>query len=208
VNGDTFPQVICDTMRRIDSQDEYTMNSSMLKGLAIGAVLATAGGAIAGYNMVGGNLTSSAVTAVPTHADVLNVVAATETFSVPREVCRDVAVTKQKPVKDEHQVVGTVAGAVIGGVIGNQIGGGSGKKIATVAGAVGGGYAGNKIQEHHQANNTYTTTESRCSTVSDSAERIVGYDVTYRIGDEQGKVRMDRDPGSQIPLVDGKLALN
>jgi uncharacterized protein YcfJ len=185
------------------------MNSSMLKGLAAGAVLATAGGAIAGYNMVGGSLISStAVAPVPTHAEVLNVVAATETYSVPREVCQDVEVTKQKPVKDEHQVVGTVAGAVIGGVIGNQIGGGSGKKIATVAGAVGGGYAGNKIQERHQANNTYTTTETRCSTVSDSIERIIGYDVTYRIGDQEGQVRMDREPGSEIPLVDGELALN
>jgi uncharacterized protein YcfJ len=59
-----------------------------------------------------------------------------------------------------------------------------------------------------QANNTYTTTESRCKTVSDSSEKVIGYDVTYRIGDEQGQVRMDRDPGSQIPLVNGELALN
>jgi uncharacterized protein YcfJ len=185
------------------------MNGSMLKGLAIGAVLATAGGAIAGYNMVGGgNLIGSVPDPVPTHADVLSVVAATETVSVPREVCQDVEVTRQKPVKDEHQIVGTVTGAVVGGVIGNQVGSGKGKKVATVAGAVGGGYAGNKIQEHIQANNTYTTTEKQCSTVRDTAERVVGYDVTYRIGDQQGQVRMDRDPGSRIPLIDGELALN
>jgi len=206
------------------------MNGSMLKGLIIGAVVATAGGAIAGYNMVGGSLiggstaapdlpgeertatvapaSATRVAPVPTHAEVLRVVAATESYQVPREVCEDVPVTRQKPVKDEHQVVGTVAGAVIGGVIGNQIGGGSGKKIATVAGAVGGAYAGNKIQERHQAGSTYATTETQCQTVYDSAERTIGYDVTYRIGAQEAQVRMDRDPGSRIPLVNGELALN
>jgi uncharacterized protein YcfJ len=196
-------------------QETQKMNSSMLKGLVIGGVIATAGGAIAGYNMVsggsvgfGGSLADSVEVAAPTHADVLRVIAATETYSIPREVCEDVQVTRQKPVNDEHQVVGTVAGAVIGGVLGNQVGGGSGKKIATVAGAIGGGYAGNKVQEQHQANSTYTTTERQCSTVTDSADRIIGYDVTYRIGEQQGQVRMNRDPGSEIPLVNGELALN
>jgi uncharacterized protein YcfJ len=225
------------------------MNGSMLKGLVIGAVVATAGGAIAGYNLAGGNfgavvpeaapeITTVAPTStpetpavairetaapaaaaspartparaapVPTHAEVLRVVAATERYQVPREVCEDVTVTRQKPVKDEHQVVGTLAGAVIGGVIGNQVGGGSGKKVATVAGAVGGAYAGNKIQERHQANNTYSAIESRCQTVYDSAERTIGYDVTYRIGDQQGNVRMPHDPGSRIPLINGALAMN
>jgi uncharacterized protein YcfJ len=225
------------------------VNGSMLKGLVIGAVVATAGGAIAGYNMAGGSfigaapivapelpkdaapvtptvpaLTTAPATAtpaanaptvpahrpapVPTHADVLKVIAATESHQVPREVCEDVAVTRQKPVQDEHQVVGTIAGAVIGGVIGNQIGGGKGKKVATVAGAVGGAYAGNKIQERQQANNTYAATENRCRTVYDTAERTIGYDVTYRLGDEQGQVRMDRNPGSRIPLVNGQLAIN
>ncbi|MBX3707187.1 MAG: glycine zipper 2TM domain-containing protein [Pseudomonadales bacterium] len=180
------------------------MDKSMIKGLVIGAVIATAGGAVAGYNMIGGGFAPPP----PTHAEVLNVVPATRTVSVPREVCEEVPVTRQKPVKDEHQVIGTVAGAVIGGVLGNQVGGGSGKKVATVAGAAAGGYAGNKIQERVQENNTYTAMETRCNTVSDSKEEVIGYDVTYRIGDQQGQVRMDRDPGAEIPLVDGELALN
>ena len=69
-----------------------------------------------------------------------------ETIRTPREVCKDVAVTRQKPVQDEHRIAGTAVGAVVGGLLGNQIGGGTGKKIATVAGAVGGGYAGNQVQ--------------------------------------------------------------
>jgi hypothetical protein len=86
-----------------------------------------------------------------------------------------------------------------GGLLGNQIGGGTGKKIATVAGAVGGGYAGNKVQEGMQERDTYTTTQTRCNTVNDISDKVVGYDVRYSLDGKEGKVRMDRDPGNQIP---------
>lgn len=176
------------------------MNKSMLTGLVVGAVIATAGGAFAGYSVLANK--------TPTHAEVTRVTAVTETVKTPREVCQDVPVTRQKPVQDENRVLGTVAGAVVGGLLGNQVGGGSGKKIATVAGAAAGGYAGNKTQERMQANSTYTTTETRCETQYDSSERTVGYDVEYRIGDETGQVRMGSDPGKQIPLQDGELVLS
>ncbi len=176
------------------------MNKSMLSGIVLGAVIATAGGAIAGY--------SAMANKTPTHAEVLKVAEIKEQEKTPRQLCRDVTVTRQKPVKDQHQVLGTVAGAVIGGVLGNQVGGGSGKKVATVAGAAAGGYAGNKAQEHLQANSTYTTTEQRCETVYDISDKLVGYQVDYRIGEQTGTVRMDRHPGDRIALQDGQLALN
>lgn len=176
------------------------MNKSMLSGIVLGAVVATAGGAIAGY--------SAMAHKTPTHADVLKVAEIKEQQKTPRQLCRDVTVTRQKPVKDQHQVLGSVAGAVIGGVLGSQVGGGSGKKVATVAGAAAGGYAGNKAQEHLQANDTYTTTERRCETVYDINDKIVGYQVDYRIGEQTGSVRMDRHPGDRIPLQDGQLALS
>lgn len=176
------------------------MNKSMVSGIVIGAIVATAGGAIAGYNALSDK--------TPTHADVTNVVEIKENERIPREVCEQVAVTRQKPVQDQHQVLGSVAGAVIGGVLGNQVGGGSGKKIATVAGAAAGGYAGNKTQERMQNNNTYTTTEQRCKTVYDSKEHVVGYQVEYTIGDQAGSVRMNQRPGNKIPLQDGQLIIN
>jgi uncharacterized protein YcfJ len=38
---------------------------------------------------------------------------------------------------------------------------------------------------------------------------MLGYDVTYKIGTQQGKIRMDHDPGTQIPLdKSGQLVLN
>lgn len=176
------------------------MNRSMVAGIAIGVIVASAGGAIAGYSILNEE--------EPTHAEVVDVREVRETVETPREVCQPVQVTRQKPVQDQHQVLGTVAGAVIGGVIGNQVGGGSGKKAATVAGAAAGGYAGNKTQERMQANNTYQTTETRCETVMDEKQVLKGYQVSYRIGDDEGSVFMDHDPGERIPLRDGELVLS
>ncbi len=46
----------------------------------------------------------------------------------------------------------------------------------------------------------------RCMT---NQKKMLGYDVTYKIGDQQGKIRMDKDPGAQIPLDNnGQLVLN
>lgn len=175
------------------------MNKSMVVGAVLGAVVVTAGGAVATYNMMGDK--------GPQFARVTDVTPIKETIRTPRQVCKDVAITHQKPVQDQHQVAGTALGAVVGGLIGNQVGGGSGKKIATVAGAVGGGYAGNKVQERMQANDTYTTTETRCNTVTDTSEKVVGYTVKYELEGRVGQVRMDRDPGQQIPVRDGQLEL-
>ena len=166
--------------------------------ITLGAVGVTAGGAVATYSLVSG----------PQYAEVLAVQPIKETIKTPREVCKDVAVTRQAPVKDQHQIAGTAIGAVVGGLLGNQVGGGNGKKIATVAGAVGGGYAGNQVQGRMQANSTYTTTETRCSTVTDTHDKIVGYDVKYDLAGKVGRVRMDRDPGSQIPVQDGQLMVS
>lgn len=176
------------------------MNKSMLVGAVLGAVGVTAGGAVATYSLVGKG---------PEYAQVLAVEPINETIKTPRQVCKDVTVTRQKPVKDQHQIVGSVLGAVAGGLLGNQVGGGNGKKIATVAGAVGGGYAGNKVQENMQQNDTYTTTETKCNTVTDTSDKLVGYNVKYQLNGRVDQVRMDRDPGSQIPVDEktGQLIL-
>ena len=66
-----------------------------------------------------------------------------------------------------------------------------------------------EVQGAMQDNDTYTTTQQRCKTVYDKSEKMLGYDVTYKIGDQQGKIRMDKDPGTQIPLDgNGQLVLN
>jgi uncharacterized protein YcfJ len=174
------------------------MNKSMLTGVVLGVALASAGGALAGYKLLDRE---------PAFAQVLDVKPVTETVKTPREVCHDEAVTHTREARDQHQVAGTVLGAVVGGVLGHQVGHGTGRTVATVAGAGAGGYAGNRIQNRMQQGDTYTTNESRCSTVYDSHEKQVGYNVHYRLGDTEDTVRMDHHPGERIPVKDGQLVL-
>jgi uncharacterized protein YcfJ len=174
------------------------MDKSLVTGLVIGAAVAAGAGAVAGLKLMNKG---------PQYAEVLNVTPLTRTVRTPRQECHDQQVTQKAPVKDEHQVLGTIAGAVIGGVLGHQVGGGSGRDIATVAGAAGGGYAGNRVQKNLQDRDTTTGTEQRCATVYDSSDRITGYQVRYRLGGKEATVRMDHDPGPRIPLHDGQLDL-
>lgn len=174
------------------------MNKSMLTGTVLGVAVATAVGAIAGYKML----------SQPEFAQVLAVTPVTESVKTPREECKDVVVTRQQPIKDEHKVTGSVLGAVAGGIAGNAIGGHGKNTGAKIAGAVVGGLAGNKVQGSMQENDTYQTTERRCNTVTDVSERTAGYDVQYLLGEESGTVRMDYDPGSAIPVKDGQLVLS
>ena len=59
-----------------------------------------------------------------------------------------------------------------------------------------------------QEKNTVSRTERRCRTVQESHTRTIGYDVRYRLGEEESQVRMDHEPGVRIPVKDGKLQLN
>jgi uncharacterized protein YcfJ len=174
------------------------MDRSLLTGLVIGAAVAAGAGAVAGLKLMNRG---------PQYAEVLNVTPLTKTIHTPRQECHDEQVTQKAPVKDEHQVLGTIAGAVIGGVIGHQVGGGSGRDIATVAGAAGGGYAGNRVQKSLQDRDTVTTTQQKCETVYDSSEKTTGYRVRYRLNGKEDTVKMDHDPGPRIPLRDGQLDL-
>ena len=173
------------------------MKKGVLIGTVLGAGLATAYGGFAGYKML----------SQPEYAQVVDVTTVTESVKTPREECHDKVVTRKKPIKDTHQVTGTVLGAVAGGLLGDAIGGGGKNTAAKIAGAAAGGYAGNKTQETMQENDTYQTTERVCKTVVDVSERTVGYDVKYRIGDIPGEVRMDHDPGDTIPVEKGKLVI-
>lgn len=111
----------------------------------------------------------------------------------------------RKPAKDENRIAGTVIGGVLGAVVGHQVGQGRGNALATVAGAAAGGYAGNRVQKQMQDKDTYSTTEQRCTTTNRVSEKVVGYDVKYRLNGQVSTVRMDHDPGARIPVRDGKL---
>jgi uncharacterized protein YcfJ len=143
----------------------------------------------------------------PKFADVVAVKEITETITTPREECRDVQVQTKAPVKDSNRIAGTVLGGVVGAVLGNQIGGGTGKTVATIAGGAGGAYAGNKVQDSMQKSDVVTTTRRDCKTVYDKAQKLVGYDVTYRLNDKEEVVRTSFRPGKTLPVENGKVVV-
>lgn len=173
------------------------MNKSLVVGAVLGGATVLSIGGIAGYRAITG----------PTYAEVVSVEPVTKSVTTPKEECRTEQVTRRKPVKDEHQIVGTVIGGVVGGVVGHQVGEGRGKDLATVAGAVGGGYAGNRVQKHMQDNDTYTTHERRCKNVNEVTEKVIAYDVKYLLDGHVGKVRMDSRPGERLPVKNGKVVV-
>lgn len=176
------------------------MNKSMLAGVGIGVAAALGVAAVASMNVFN---------STPQYAQVLSATEIKQTLKNPRQECRNVTLTHRRPVQDENRIAGSVLGAVAGGVLGHQFGGGRGRDVATVAGALAGGYGGNQAQGALQQRDTYTTTEQRCKTVYEKQEKRLGYDVTYKIGDQQGKIRMDNDPGTRIPLdSNGQLILS
>ena len=173
------------------------MNTSMIKGMTVGgiAMVVLGAGAVGGYKAM----------TKPAFADVVAVKDVVETVVTPREKCEDVQVQHQAPVKDEHRIAGTAVGALAGGLLGSTIGGGNGKKIATVAGVAAGGYAGNQIQKNMQEKDVVTKTERRCKTVNEKSQKVVGYNVTYRLDGKEGVTRMSSKPGPTLPVKDGQV---
>ena len=74
-----------------------------------------------------------------------------------------------------------------------------------MVGAAAGGYAGNQVQKSMQRKDVVTTTERRCRTVQDKSQRLVGYDVRYRLDGKDGTVRTSFKPGATLPVKDGKV---
>jgi uncharacterized protein YcfJ len=173
------------------------MDKSMIKGMAVGglAMVVLGSGAVTGYKAM----------TKPQFADVVAVKEVAETVVTPREKCEDVQVQQQAPVKDEHRIAGTVAGGLAGGLLGHTVGGGKGKTLATVAGAAAGGYAGNRIQRNMQEKDVVTRTEHRCKTVNEKSQKVVGYNVTYRLDGKDGTVQTSFKPGPTLPVKDGQV---
>ncbi len=175
------------------------MDKSMVKGMVIGgfATVVVAAGGVTGYRSM----------TQPVFADVLGVKEVKETVRTPREECRDIQVRHQAPVKDSNRIAGTALGGIVGGLLGSAVGGGTGKTVATIAGAAAGAYGGNQVQKNMQQKDVVTTTEKRCETVTETSEKLIGYDVSYSLNGKQSVVRMSFNPGSKIPVRDGRLVL-
>lgn len=177
------------------------MDSKTMVGMAAGVILAIGGMAVA-QRYAGGNRAEEMAPVEPAapleeFATVTRVRPVIEQISTPRKDCEQVTVSKRQPERDGN-VGGTVVGALVGGALGNQVGRGNGRKAATVAGAVAGGVVGHEIDKNHQGGRVTTTTETRCRNVTDTSEKVVGYDVSYQHKGREYTTRMEQEPGDRI----------
>ena len=173
------------------------MDKSMIKGMAVGgiAMVVLGSGAVTGYKTI----------TQPKFAEVVSAKEITEAMVIPHEKCQDIQVVHRAPVKDENRIAGTVIGGLAGGLLGSTIGGGNGKTLATVAGAAAGGYAGNSVQKNMQEKDGVTSVEHRCKTVNERSQKVVGYNVSYRLDGKDGVVRTTFKPGPVLPVKDGQV---
>jgi uncharacterized protein YcfJ len=173
------------------------MDKSMLKGFAVGgvAMVVLGAGAVTGYKTL----------SKPQFAEVVAAKEVFETVVTPHEQCEDVQVQHQAAVKDKNRIAGTAIGAVAGGLLGSAIGGGKGKTVATIGGAAAGGYAGNQVQKNMQQKDVTTSTEHRCKMVNEKSQKVVGYNVTYRLEGKEAMVRTQFKPGATLPVKDGQV---
>lgn len=131
-------------------------------------------------------------TSFTAQARVVSAVPIREMTSAPRQECW----TDYQEGRGGNRAAGAVIGGIAGGLLGHQIGSGSGNTAATIAGALGGAAVGNEVARRQDDPRAV----ERCRTVSDSAERVVGYDVVYRFQGREFNARLPYDPGPEMPV--------
>jgi uncharacterized protein YcfJ len=132
-------------------------------------------------------------TSYSANARVVSAVPIRETVaSAPRQECW----TEYSDGSGGNRAAGAVIGGIAGGLIGHQFGSGSGNTAATIAGALGGAAVGNEIARRSDDPRAV----ERCRTVSDSSDRVVGYDVVYRFQGREFTARLPYDPGPELPV--------
>lgn len=125
-------------------------------------------------------------------ARVMNVVPIREAGAAPREEC-----WTESTGGSGSQAAGAILGGIAGGLIGHQIGSGSGNTAATIAGTIGGAAVGNEIGRRNERGETVV---ERCRQVAGYADRVVGFDVTYRFQGREFFTRLPYDPGPTLPV--------
>ena len=60
---------------------------------------------------------------------------------------------------------------------------------------------------HRPRVDVVTSTERRCQTLSDRSQKLVGYNVKYRLDGREGTVRTSFKPGATLPVKDGQVVV-
>jgi uncharacterized protein YcfJ len=121
--------------------------------------------------------------------------------SIPREECWDEEVVYQEYGGDHG--VATVVGGILGGAFGNAVGHHKrNKQVGAAVGAVLGATLGHAASVSAGSQGSYYRTEERCriEQIFQEEDRVVGYRVRYRYGDQTYTTRTDMDPGDSLKV--------
>jgi uncharacterized protein YcfJ len=173
------------------------------------AVIGTAGllsaGAVAGY----------VAWKNPAYAEVVSVEPVKQVISTPEKICTKEQVGPRVPVQDQPDYLAEnpgLGGRVISGMGRQPVGTRTGGKVFSGTGTTVGAQP---VRDTHSARpqkkkpekDAYAVTITHCRTLTQVSERVVAYDVRYRLQGKTSKIRMDHNPGRRIPVRDGKLVL-
>jgi uncharacterized protein YcfJ len=186
----------------------------LMAAVAIAALLSA--GAVASY----------VVWKNPSYAEVVSVEPVRQTVSTPEKVCTDEQVVRRRPIPEEVQDSDRRdnetkqekddRGTVVSRAARRPVGTGTGSTVVAGRGAVADGHVESdrhavvpevKAQKKIRPKDTYAATVRQCKTITQLSEKVVAYDVRYRLRGKTSKVRMDHDPGKRIPVRNGKLAV-
>jgi uncharacterized protein YcfJ len=93
--------------------------------------------------------------------------------------------------------------ATLGAVAAGDPGGRAVQESKAPAKANRSGKAANKVHPKQ----AIATSGAHCRKAGRASEKIVAYDVRYRLHGKTTKVRMDHDPGARLPVRDGKVVI-
>jgi uncharacterized protein YcfJ len=186
------------------------MKKNMVLAALVGITGLVSAGALAGY-FAWRN---------PAFAEVVSVEPVTQFVAAVDRVCVDEQVSRRESAANESLASAVAIDGMAGGMITRQPA--RLEKVATLGTVAAGNPGGRADQESkapakpnrsakaaNKAHGKQAVAASGvpCRKANRIAEKIVAYDVRYRMHGKTTKIRMDHDPGTRLPVRDGKVVI-
>jgi uncharacterized protein YcfJ len=186
------------------------MKKNMVLAALIGITALVSAGALAGY-FAWKN---------PAFAEVVSVEPVRQFVAASDRACVDEPVSRRELAANESLASAVVIDGMAGGMITRQPA--RLEKVATLGAVAAGNPGGRAAQENKvpaktnppgeaagkaHRNQAVAASGAHCRNANRVSEKIVAYDVRYRLHGKTTKVRMDHDPGTRLPVRDGKVVI-
>ena len=167
-----------------------------------------------------GTLASYVAWRNPAFADVISVEPVRQIVAAPKRACLDEQVSRHESTGSDSPSSSVVIVGMAGGAITRQPA--RIEKVATLSTLAARDPVGRVVQnkknvaKNSQSNKTAADAHSQhagdgmnthCRKLDRASEKIVAYDVRYRLHGKTAKIRMDHDPGARLPVRNGKVVV-